>query len=198
MLTLNNVSFAYGDTPILTNASLTLPDRGAVCFTAPSGAGKTTLLRLLAGLETPQSGTIDRTADRIALVFQEHRLLPWLTVRQNVEIVCPKGTDVTPFLADVELSEVADRYPAELSGGMQRRVAIARALAFGGDLLLLDEPFSGLDEALKARVAEALRRRFRDGVIVLISHDPADALLLDATVVPLTFPLQGTYESTVV
>lgn len=197
MLTLDRVTFAYGDNTILSDASLTLPKRGAVCFTAPSGGGKTTLLRLFAGLETPQSGRVLCDAQRIAMVFQEHRLLPWLTVRQNVEVACP-DTDVMPFLEAVELDDVADSYPAKLSGGMQRRVAIARALAFGGDLLLLDEPFSGLDDALKARVATAISQRFHDALIVLISHDPEDAALLDATVLPLTFPLQGQLESTVV
>lgn len=197
MLTLDRVSFAYGENTILRDVSLALPSRGAVCFTAPSGGGKTTLLRLFAGLEAPQSGRILCNAQRTAMVFQEHRLLPWLTVRQNVEAACPH-TDVMPFLQAVELDDVADSYPAKLSGGMQRRVAIARALAFGGDLLLLDEPFVGLDDALKARVAAALRERFRDALIVLISHDPADAALLGATVLPLAFPLQGQLESTVV
>ena len=196
MLTLDNVTFAYGDNVLLRDASLALPAQGAVCFTAPSGGGKTTLLRLFAGLETPQSGTVICTANRIAMVFQEHRLLPWLTVRRNVEAACP-DTDVMPFLEAVELADVADRYPAELSGGMQRRVALARALAFGGDLLLLDEPFNGLDDALKRRVAASLRERFRDGLIVLISHDPDDAALLGAVVTPLTFPLQGYIKSTV-
>lgn len=197
MLTLDNVTFAYDKAPLLSDVSLSLPKGGAVCFTAPSGGGKTTLLRLFAGLETPQSGTVTCEARRIAMVFQEHRLLPWLTVRKNIEAVCPK-TDVTPFLEAVELADVADRRPAELSGGMQRRVAIARALAFGGDLLLLDEPFNGLDEALKVRISEAIKERFREGLIILISHDPAEAALLDATVIPLTFPLHGQIESTVV
>ncbi len=185
MLTLENVSFSYGEKPILRNVSFTLPTRGAVCFTAPSGRGKTTLLRLLAGLETPQSGTIYRPSSvRTAVVFQENRLFPWLTVAQNVALACPKD-DVTPFLEAVELADARDQYPAQLSGGMQRRVALARALAFGGNLLLLDEPFTGLDIALRERVAVAIQKRFADACIVLITHNAEEAALLDATCVPL-------------
>lgn len=191
MLTLDKVSFAYGGTPIVHEVSLSLPTVGAVCFTAPSGGGKTTLLRLIAGLEQPQSGTIRCEAERVAVVFQENRLLPWLTANQNVALACP-GEDPLPYLEAVELTEARDKYPAQLSGGMQRRVALARALAFGGDLLLLDEPFTGLDSHLRERVAMALKARFAAGCIVLITHSPEEAALLGAQIIPLTIPLQGT------
>ena len=190
MITLDKVSFSYRDAPVLTDVSLSLPKRGAVCFTAPSGGGKTTLLRLMAGLETPQSGAIGCEATRTAVVFQDDRLLPWLTAEQNVALVCPHQ-DVLPFLEAVELAEARHKYPSQLSGGMKRRVALARALAFGGDLLLLDEPFTGLDSALRERVARAIHSRFENGCIVLITHSPEEAALLGATVVPLTLPLQG-------
>lgn len=190
MLTLDKVSFAYGDTPILREVSLSLPTVGAVCFTAPSGGGKTTLLRLIAGLEQPQSGTVRCDAERVAVVFQENRLLPWLTAEQNVALACP-GKEPLPYLEAVELTEARDKYPAQLSGGMQRRVALARALAFGGDLLLLDEPFTGLDSDLRERVAVAVKKRFAAGCIVLITHSPEEAALLGAKVVPLALPLSG-------
>ncbi len=191
MLTLNKVSFAYGETTILDNVSLALPPKGAVCFSAPSGSGKTTLLRLLAGLECPTSGTVAPQGVRTAVVFQENRLLPWLTVEQNVALVCPH-TNILPYLEAVELYEDRHKYPAQLSGGMQRRVALARALAYGGDLLLLDEPFTGLDTALRIRIASAIRERFADACIVLVTHSPEEAALFGATVVPLSFPLSGT------
>ena len=185
MLTLDSVSFAYGDTPVLHNVSLTLREKNAVCFTAPSGKGKTTLLRLIAGLETPQSGTVTRRDGlQTAVVFQENRLFPWMTAEENVAAVCP-DKDVTPFLDAVELTEARGKYPRELSGGMQRRVALARALAYGGDLLLLDEPFTGLDPALRERIAAAIRTRFADACIVLITHDTDEAALLDAEIVAL-------------
>lgn len=190
MLTLCKVSFAYGDNVILRDVSLTIPAGRAVCFTAPSGTGKTTLLRLFAGLEVPQSGCVRSKAARTAVVFQEDRLLPWLTVEQNVAAVCP-NEDVLPYLQAVELANARDKYPARLSGGMRRRVALARALAFDGDVLLLDEPFTGLDGNLRERVAAAIRNRFDGRTIVLITHAEEEAALLGATVTPLTFPLQG-------
>lgn len=190
---LDNVSFAYRDTPVLNNVSLALPKAGAVCFTAPSGTGKTTLLRLIAGLEAPQKGVVTNEGERVAVMFQDNRLFPWLTAEQNVALACA-GEDPLPFLEAVELTDARDKFPSQLSGGMQRRVALARALAFGGDLLLLDEPFTGLDNELRERVAAVIRERFAGGCIVLITHDPAEAALLDATVVPLTFPLSGTIE----
>ncbi len=191
MLTLDKVSFAYGETPILDTFSLSLPQKGAVCFSAPSGSGKTTLLRLLTGLECPTSGSITPQGVRTAVVFQENRLLPWLTVEQNVALVCPHA-NIHPYLEAVELYEDRNKYPAQLSGGMQRRVALARALAYGGDLLLLDEPFTGLDAALRERIAAAFRERFADACIVLITHSPEEAALFGATVVSLSFPLSGT------
>ena len=185
MVTLDHVSFSYGDTPVLTDVSLTLPQNGAVCLFGPSGCGKTTLLRLIAGLESPTVGTVRRDAKRIAMVFQDNRLAPWLTVRENLLLVTNDVNAVDEALAAVSLQEAAEQRPDELSGGMQRRVALARALAFGGDLLLLDEPFNGLDEALKVSVAAKLRERFAGRPIVLVTHSLDEAALFDATIVNL-------------
>lgn len=191
MVTLDHVSFAYRDVPVLHNVSLSLPARGTMCLCAPSGGGKTTLLRLIAGLETPHSGTVSNHARRTTVVFQENRLFPWLTAAQNVALACPHSNP-QPFLESVGLATSDNSYPAQLSGGMQRRVALARALAFGGDLLLLDEPFNGLDAELRDRCAAAIRRRFSEACIVLITHDKSDAERLGATVVSLPAPLCGT------
>lgn len=187
-MTLDHVSFGYGKTPVITDFSLTLPKIGTICLFGNSGCGKTTLLRLLAGLEQPSAGTIERPdVQRIAMVFQENRLAPWLTVRQNIELVLPDPDPavVADCLAAVSLSDHADRFPNELSGGMQRRVAIARALAYGGDLLLLDEPFNGLDEDLKVKIAAALRQRFAHCPIVLVTHSEKEAALFDAALIHL-------------
>ncbi|MBR1584902.1 MAG: ABC transporter ATP-binding protein [Clostridia bacterium] len=182
MIVLSHVTAGYQDKTVLRDLSLTLPDTGRVAVMAPSGYGKTTLLRVLAGLLPVQSGSVTGlVGKKIALMFQEDRLLPWLTAEKNVEIVSDRAA-ADHWLAALEI-EAGDQLPAALSGGMQRRVALARALAFGGDVLLLDEPFKGLDEALKKRVAERIKNAAP--LIVLSVHDPAEAALMDAEVIRL-------------
>jgi len=179
MVTLHSITFGYGDKLPLVDFSLTLPDKGAVAIFGDSGSGKTTLLRLLAGLIKPMKGEVTGLLDkRVSMVFQEDRLLPWLSARQNVAICAADEAAADDSLALVELSDRKGSYPRELSGGMQRRVAIARALAYGGDVLLLDEPFKGLDDELKMRVAARIRETHRDALIVLSTHDTEDAELL--------------------
>jgi len=182
MIIVDTVSFAYGEKTIFTAFSKSFPLGKTYALVGPSGCGKTTLLRLLAGLETPQSGsiTVPQMA-KITTMFQENRLLPWLTVRQNVALVLstPNEALIDWCLAAVELDGYTQKYPDELSGGMQRRVALARALAHGGDILLLDEPFNGLDEALKERIAPKIKERFEGKTIFLVTHSEQEAALLD-------------------
>ena len=182
MIRLSHVYAGYPEKDVLRDLSLALPEKGAAALMAPSGFGKTTLLRVLAGLLPVRTGEISGLENKkIAFLFQEDRLLPWLTARKNVEIV--SGPEAAAhWLAEMEISE-PDQRPHDLSGGMQRRVALARALAFGGDLLLLDEPFKGLDEALRARIAARIKNAAP--LTVLSVHDPAEAALMDAEVIRL-------------
>jgi len=150
----------------------------------PSGCGKTTLLRIVAGLDDRFVGEIDIPEDaRIGLMFQEPRLLPWRTVRQNIELVAPPGfaePDLERLAAAVGIADILPRFPQELSLGMARRVALARAFATRPDLLLLDEPFVSLDE----RTADRLRRlllevwQARPTTAVLVTHNPREAIML--------------------
>lgn len=161
---LRDVCFSYGKRTVLQNFSLSLPELsqgGIIAMSGASGCGKSTLLRLLAGLEQADSGEIIcPSADRIALLFQDDRLLPRLNVAAQVAAVLPKGADVQPYLAAVELAGEDETMPDELSGGMRRRLALARALAYGRDkaLLLLDEPFSGVDFERTERIMEKIRQ----------------------------------------
>jgi NitT/TauT family transport system ATP-binding protein len=156
----------------------------------PSGCGKSTLLRIVAGLLPPTRGEIVRHGSgpfRVGVVFQDARLLPWRTAAANVRFALEsRGADgdararVREVLELVDLATFADRYPHELSGGMQQRVALARALVVEPQLLLLDEPFGALDALTRRYLQEELARIVaRTGrTVLLITHDIDEALLL--------------------
>lgn len=186
MIKLSNVTRRFGDKTVLSNLSFTFPDKGIFALMGPSGSGKTTLLRLLAGLDKPDGGSIESTHQKTAVAFQEHRLLPWLNCLDNLKLVLPKGDNSSllaqKWLKTMELSESASLLPGALSGGMKQRLSLARALCYGGDLLLLDEPFSALDKGLKERIIPLLREANPNGLTVLITHNRAEAEALGATV----------------
>lgn len=186
-ITLQKVTFSYGDKTIFRDVSYTFPECGVVCLSAPSGYGKTTLFRLLMGLEQPQSGQIcGHTALTVATVFQEDRLLPWLTAEENVSIGNRDKDAVESALRDVQLWDERDTYPPSLSGGMQRRVAIARALAARADVLLLDEPFTGLDRPLWTSLAQVIKKRYAGKLILLITHQEEESAVFGAKTISLT------------
>lgn len=191
-IVMKNITFGYGATRICENVNWTLPKAGSVCLWGPSGCGKTTLLRLLAGLEKPQSGKIVPTDYRVSMVFQEDRLLPWLTVRQNAALACADTAKVDEMINAVGLTDYADSMPDEISGGQQRRVALVRALAADSDLLLLDEPFTGLDEDTKALILPLIRKAAEKKPVVLVTHIANEAEALSATMLKLDgLPLSG-------
>ena len=185
MIKLHDLTKRFGDKCVIDRLTLTLPQSGIVALMGPSGCGKTTLLRLLAGLEVPNEGEITRDYRRVAVAFQEPRLIPWLSCRENVRFVLDAPRDVDEILEALELKIAAEQLPSALSGGMKQRVSLARALAFGGDLLLLDEPFSALDAALKVRIAPLIKTANPTGLTVVISHDEKDAELLGAQILHL-------------
>ena len=188
-----DVTFSYGDTLVCRELNWQLPARGVVCLWGPSGCGKTTLLRLLAGLEEPAYGEITGLANSaVSMVFQEDRLLPWLTALENVTLPGVEVGEATTLLERLGLAEELHSLPAALSGGQRRRVALARALAMPG-LLLLDEPFNGLDEATWRGVLPLIRQRAQKDPVVLVTHVREQAEALDAIILPLTTtPLTGT------
>jgi len=181
---------------IFEDFSISLADRKVTSIIGPSGCGKTTLLRMIAGLESYEQGQISGINQRsISYVFQEDRLLPWLNVFQNIELVLkskfpPKESQlkVQEVLAQLDLSEAAEMMPDELSGGMQRRVAIGRALAYDADIILLDEPFKGMDSKLKNEVLPQLAAVWEkaEKTIILVTHDIADARELSDIVYELS------------
>lgn len=190
---IKNLSKAYDGRAVLENFSLALPERGTVCFLGPSGSGKTTLLHLIAGLIKPESGTISGLEHKkISFIFQEDRLLPWLTAEENVAVVMDKrqsaGCSPLQWLEKLGLAGEEHKRPCELSGGMRRRVAIARALAFSGDILLMDEPFKGLDTQTRSLVMDVIQRETHGALKILVTHQEEEAAMLSDVIFRFTGP----------
>ena len=202
---LSGVDKAYGRTVAADGVDLEVLPGELVTLIGPSGCGKSTVLRLLAGLERPDSGTVMLAGTevagprrfvaperrRVGLVFQDHALFPHLTVARNVGFGLDRlarserAARVAEVLALVRLGDLAARYPHELSGGEQQRVALARAMAPGPTVVLLDEPFSSLDETLRAQVRAELVGVLRETrtTAVLVTHDQTEALSVGDRVV---------------
>lgn len=178
MIDIKNLSLAYDGKIVIEELSLHITKGEHVAIMGPSGCGKTSLLNAIAGLLSPESGSVE-LGGRISCVFQEPRLLPWLSALENINVVL-SDADATletarKWLRAVGLGDDADKLPAELSGGMQQRLSIARALAYGGDILLLDEPLKGMDAETERSVAELIRTSAANKTLLLITHDEAEA-----------------------
>ena len=193
MLKITNLCFAFGKKTVLKDLSLTLGNGEILALMAPSGYGKTTLLGLIAGTLKVQKGEIENTFEKVAYVFQEPRLFPWLTVKENLMAVMNEKDEsaqktVAECLTLVGLADAADKYPDELSGGMKSRASLARALAYGGDLFLLDEPFAALDEDLRHDLALKLKEYLhsRGASAILVTHNKEDAESIADRILTLT------------
>ena len=166
---------------------LTIQRNEFVCLVGPSGCGKTSLLNIVAGLDQQFQGQIQlgdtQNAAHIGYVFQEPRLLPWYTVRRNIELVCsgqPPAALIDALLVDMQLDAVQQQYPERLSLGMQRRVAIIRAFAINPVLLLMDEPFVSLDAPTARQIRTLLYSlwRQRPHTVLFVTHDLREAISL--------------------
>ena len=187
-IAIEHLSKAYDGKPVLRDVCLRFPAGRVSCLMAPSGAGKTTLLRILMGLEVPDSGTVRGLENaKIAPVFQEDRLLEALDAAANLRLVNPalRSREAQDALAAFGLADIAGQPVALLSGGMRRRVALLRALLSDGDVLLMDEPFNGLDDATRALVIRETLRRIAGRTAILVTHDPEEAALAGAAILTL-------------
>jgi NitT/TauT family transport system ATP-binding protein len=191
-------AFGYGRDTLLAldRISLTVNTGEFVCLIGASGCGKSTLLSLVAGLDTPTAGRIDTSGRRVALMFQEPALFPWLTAARNVELALRAGgvakaerrRRAAELLETVHLGGFGDKRPHELSGGMRQRVAMARALATSADVLLMDEPFGALDAMTRDLLHDELDRicRNRGLTVLFVTHNVREAVRLGNRVVVLS------------
>jgi len=182
MVDLQDICVRYGEKTVLDHVSVHIPKGVHMALMGASGVGKTTLLHIIAGLKKPDSGTVKVIAARSAMLFQQPRLLPWRNAMENVNCVLSDRSATMPqtleWLRLLGMEKDWSKYPAALSGGMQQRVALARALAFGGELVLLDEPFQGLDKKTKADAMELCREQLKDKTTLLVTHDYQEAQAL--------------------
>ena len=187
-LRITDLCKSYNGRPVLQSVTFTA-GTGVTCVMAPSGAGKTTLLRILLGLERPDGGAIaGGEGCRWAAVFQEDRLLEHTDALGNLRFVLGGALDpekAGALLEELGLGDAGGKPVRAFSGGMKRRLALARALLAPADALALDEPFTGLDGANRARAIACVRRAALEKPVLLVTHDEADAAELDARIVRL-------------
>ena len=180
MLKIKNLTASYENEMIFSNLSYEFEDRKKYAITGRSGIGKTTLLHILCGLKAPDSGEIETNYTRPAYIFQDSRLFPWLTAIENLTLVSGDKTRAEALLTSLLFEkEDLSKYPHELSGGMKQRVSIARALCFDGDILLMDEPFKGLDKEMKQSIRKTVFDYAKNKTVIIITHDADDTKACD-------------------
>lgn len=187
-IVIERLTKGFGTVVGLPPTTAKFPSGEATCILGPSGCGKTTLLRLLMGLEAPSGGSFSGMPERVSVVFQEDRLLPEFSAVGNIQAVVGKQASEQAILEMLGALGLAgwERTPVrELSGGMRRRVAIARALLFPAEVILMDEPFKGLDEETKERVMTVVKERTGGKTLLLVTHDPQEASFFGGSILRL-------------
>lgn len=190
MIELRHITKSYDGLPVLTDISMTFRDGGCYCLMSPSGSGKTTLMRIMMGLETPDEGIVAITPGgktaAISAVFQEDRLCESFSPMDNV-MMCVgrslKASRVRWEMGKLLPEECLNRPVSTLSGGMKRRVAVLRALLTPSDILIMDEPFTGMDEELKRSVIAYIREKQDGRILILSTHQEEDVALIGGELV---------------
>ena len=185
MLTIRGICKSFEGRSVLKNVSFDFPEAAVTALRGPSGCGKTTLVNIILGLLAPDEGEVLLPVSaRTAAVFQEDRLIEHFSAARNVRLTAPSSVpdeQIHSALSELGLAQEGEKRVSEFSGGMRRRVAVIRAALFQPQLLLLDEPFKGLDEEMRARTASFLRRNCAQATTILVTHDETEAALMGAT-----------------
>lgn len=189
MLSCRHIQKSFEGRLVLEDVTFDIPEGAVRCLMGPSGSGKTTLFRILLGLERPDGGRVEGLPEKgFSAVFQENRLLEHLTPVENLKVVCRgrfDGRKAEEALENVLPADCLHQPVSELSGGMKRRVAIVRAMAADSGVIVMDEPFTGLDEELKHRVIAYILREKGDRTLLLATHQEEDIKLLGAEVLTI-------------
>ncbi len=190
-LKVNHLSKSFGTLKVFKQVNLSLHSGQVYCLMGSSGSGKTTFLRILLGLEEADSGSMEGLqGTRASAVFQENRLCESFTPVDNITMVIPGRSSRSRKQAREELlrllpEEALSRPVSTLSGGMKRRVAIVRALSVPCDMILMDEPFTGLDENTKLTVIQYIKEKTRGKLVIISTHQEEDVALLNGTLIKL-------------
>ncbi|MBQ9827979.1 MAG: ATP-binding cassette domain-containing protein [Lachnospiraceae bacterium] len=184
MITIKDLHFGYEGQPAVFKGFNARIETGEhIYLKGSSGSGKTTFLRLITGLEKPSGGSIYNDASSISPVFQEDRLIEYMTAAENIRF--GNRRDASGIIGDMHIEHLLDKKIPELSGGEKRRIAIARALAHGGDLLILDEPFNGIDEENITVCVDAIKKHAGESTIIMATHHPEQAEKLNCRVLEI-------------
>ncbi len=187
-----DLSKKFNNNKIFDNFSCEFLDSKINYLIGASGSGKTTLLRIISGLDSEYSGSLEQLPNKISYVFQEPRLLPSLTALENVKIVRENSEkNSIELLSILELEDALNKKPDELSGGMKMRVNLARALNFNADLYLMDEPFSALDENTRERILPKIFEILKGKTIIIVSHNVEEAHKYADNIINLSSPLMN-------
>ncbi len=188
MVKLEELTVKYDNQTVINGLDFTFESGKFYGLTGQSGIGKTTLLTAISGLVKPSHGSVITDCKKIGYIFQDPRLFPWMTVLENVESVCNNSERARYFL-ELLLPDGMEKYPHELSGGMRQRVSIARALAYDSELLLLDEPFKGLDSETKLLTVSTVLDFIKERSAIMISHSDEELMMCDIVLKMNTSPV---------
>jgi len=184
MVKLKNISKRYGDKRVLDDVNMIFGE-GITCIMGPSGRGKTTLAYIIAGLVPADAGSVETDGERFAVMFQEDRLLDWESAAGNVLFVNNDCEKAQTLLTEAGLADSIHLKASELSGGMKRRVCLCRTLIADYEVIILDEPFKGLDSGVKPKIMDMVKKHSQGKIVICITHDEEEAKYLGGGIITI-------------